>query len=89
MKYHRTAFVCSICKTEIGGEYDNNPWPYPGKSCCDRCNNEKVIPARMEAIAAKSGLPEYLQIRVIDAIVARCAEAMADERVATPAEESK
>lgn len=40
--------VCCLC----GGTYTcngNNPWPLESDeyACCDRCNREKVIPARL------------------------------------------
>ena len=44
-------YTCSLCKTECNG-YGNNPFPlceekdYESR-CCDDCNMEKVIPARM------------------------------------------
>jgi hypothetical protein len=37
--------ICSICKTPYQG-YGNNADPFEGR-CCDRCNKEIVIPARM------------------------------------------
>ena len=40
---------CSICKDEIKG-YGNNAEPVNGGRCCDKCNMEVVIPARLELI---------------------------------------
>jgi len=42
---------CSLCLEEFHG-MGNNPEPLkPFKErCCDRCNNEKVIPARLAAM---------------------------------------
>ena len=38
---------CCICEYEIEG-YGNNPTPVSKKGrCCDKCNVEKVIPARL------------------------------------------
>lgn len=39
---------CCICgKSFIG--WGNNPYPLKRDGlCCDKCNNEKVIPARLE-----------------------------------------
>jgi hypothetical protein len=38
---------CCICEYEIEG-YGNNPTPVSKKGrCCDKCNTEKVIPARI------------------------------------------
>jgi hypothetical protein len=43
-------FVCSICgKTSHG--FGNNPQPVRPKDaqrCCDRCNSDVVIPARLK-----------------------------------------
>lgn len=40
---------CCLCGEEFEG-YGNNPEPLVSEgSCCDRCNAEKVIPARCEA----------------------------------------
>ena len=42
---------CNICGEEIKG-WGNNPWPICSKDdlesqCCDNCNINKVIPARL------------------------------------------
>ena len=39
---------CSICG-EHYGKYGNNAEPVNGGRCCDSCNLEKVIPARLSA----------------------------------------
>jgi hypothetical protein len=39
-------FQCAIC-SEVTSEWGNNPWPYPGDRCCDMCNGEHVLPARL------------------------------------------
>lgn len=40
--------VCVICKEEFTG-WGNNPAPIKDEGeCCDTCDNEKVIPARIE-----------------------------------------
>jgi len=38
---------CCFCGVEM--KYGNNPHPLESveKSCCDECNQKKVIPARM------------------------------------------
>lgn len=41
-----SAYVCSICHEVFTG-YGNNPYPYEGECCCDRCNLEYVAPARL------------------------------------------
>ena len=41
---------CCICGEKLEG-YGNNPAPLAEKGrCCDRCNLEKVLPARMKAV---------------------------------------
>lgn len=40
---------CIICEEVIEG-HGNNPWPLHSLEegeCCDRCNIEKVVPARI------------------------------------------
>jgi hypothetical protein len=60
MKYpiYPPSFVCSICEEEIEGEHSHNPWPYAGQHCCMRCNNKKVIRARMALIHMKAFAPD-------------------------------
>lgn len=42
---------CCICHEEIPEGHDNNPFPYETEGrCCDRCNREHVIPARLADI---------------------------------------
>lgn len=44
---------CCICG-EWFNEWGNNPWPIKlDGSCCDRCNNEAVIPARLKVVYHK------------------------------------
>lgn len=40
---------CCICGKEIKG-YGNNAAPIKSGVCCDECNSEKVIPARLALI---------------------------------------
>lgn len=50
MRYQEPAFVCCFCGKFIPG-YGNNPWPenkQSGAQCCDECNLDIVIPARLE-----------------------------------------
>ena len=43
---------CCLCGEEFEG-YGNDPSPLKESGeCCDRCNAEKVIPARCEAMFA-------------------------------------
>lgn len=41
---------CSICGDEMEEEYGNNAQPVNDGECCDRCNQEVVIPARLEEL---------------------------------------
>lgn len=46
------AKICSICGKEFEG-WGNNPEPvkpFEAGECCDECNQDKVIPARLDAI---------------------------------------
>lgn len=37
---------CCICGATFLG-YGNNPAPFEGNTCCDACNSQFVIPARL------------------------------------------
>jgi hypothetical protein len=41
---------CSICGKIYAG-FGNNPWPINEGRCCDQCNEEKVLPARIKLMA--------------------------------------
>lgn len=50
-------YVCCICGKEFEG-YGNNPWPIEQDilkedRCCDKCNLDYVIPARIALLANK------------------------------------
>lgn len=46
---------CCICGQEIEDIYSNNPYPYKKSGrCCDDCNYEYVLPARLQVIYSKS-----------------------------------
>lgn len=47
-----TIAVCSICKGNYVG-YGNNAYPVNDGRCCDECNREVVIQARIRAMYAK------------------------------------
>lgn len=50
----REDFICCLCGKEVTGAWGNNPWPLSNDSderCCDACNANKVIPARLGIIA--------------------------------------
>jgi len=50
-------FICCICGKLISG-YGNNPWPIsfdPNSECCDDCNDQFVIPARLRSLYTKRG----------------------------------
>lgn len=40
---------CGLCSKSYVG-FGNNPYPFKTPRCCDTCNREKVIPARMMLI---------------------------------------
>lgn len=43
-------YECCICKGWFDG-WGNNPWPVdkrPDAICCDKCNLDRVIPARLK-----------------------------------------
>jgi len=40
-------YKCVLCKKEFEG-YGNNAQPAKVGKCCDSCNLNKIIPARME-----------------------------------------
>ena len=42
--------ICVICNKEFE-EYGNNALPVKEGRCCDKCNQEQVIPARIDAMA--------------------------------------
>jgi hypothetical protein len=45
--------ICSICRTNYQG-WGNNAYPYPGR-CCDSCDAECVVPARLAMIMIAKG----------------------------------
>ena len=53
---------CCICECEIENPYfkyyfGNNPWPISINTkdrCCDKCNKQIVIPARIQLMAKES-----------------------------------
>jgi hypothetical protein len=41
--------ICCICGDEDFIGYGNNPWPVAEEGeCCDQCNSDTVIPARLK-----------------------------------------
>lgn len=44
--------ICSICGKEYVG-YGNNAYPINDGRCCDNCNKEVVIPARIALITRR------------------------------------
>jgi hypothetical protein len=46
---------CSICRVAYTG-WGNNAWPINDGRCCDRCNQDQVIPARLDRMR-KTGRP--------------------------------
>lgn len=55
-------FECCLCHQKFKG-YGNNPYPLvtdKGARCCDKCNYEKVIPARIALYDIKDSMNENL-----------------------------
>lgn len=51
----RQIFQCCICGYVFEG-FGNNPWPFrcgEDDRCCDKCNYEFVIPARIKRMTEK------------------------------------
>lgn len=51
------SWKCCICGKMIKG-YGNNPWPIvkdENAKCCDKCNDTKVIEARLSNYFNKEG----------------------------------
>jgi len=46
--------ICVLCKETYSG-WGNNPEPleHPGYKCCDVCNKNKVIPARIAELYSR------------------------------------
>jgi hypothetical protein len=54
---------CSICEKEIpvkpyGWSEGHNAWPITEGRCCDQCNRERVIPARLRMTEGYRGKSE-------------------------------
>lgn len=50
-------YVCCICGKKFTG-WGNNPYPVVddiNAECCDRCNETKVLPARLAQLFSKKG----------------------------------
>ena len=43
-------FTCSICGKEITDEFSNNAEPVNSGRCCNACNRNVVIPARIKGM---------------------------------------
>ena len=41
--------ICSICHGPYVG-HGNNAWPFQAGRCCDECNDQIVVPARIALI---------------------------------------
>ena len=46
--------ICSICGKEYTG-WGNNAWPVNEGRCCDACNWNYVIPARLTEMSKAKG----------------------------------
>lgn len=65
---------CVICGKEFAG-YGNNPWPVAktGK-CCDECNFDVVLPARLAGTSRK--IQQRDSLKDLDALIASEKEAI-------------
>ena len=54
--------ICSICGQHIEG-CSNSSEPLNGGRCCDKCNIEVVVPARIKAITE---MPKYMIVAMCD-----------------------
>lgn len=53
MKDAKSRQECCICGKEFSG-YGNNPWPVMSEGrCCDECNFDTVLPARLAGTSKK------------------------------------
>lgn len=43
-------FTCSICGKKITDEFSNNAQPVNNGRCCNKCNREVVVPARIKGL---------------------------------------
>ena len=49
-------FTCCICHKRIIGEYGNCASPVSVKGqCCNKCNREVVLPARLQIVFNRKG----------------------------------
>jgi hypothetical protein len=55
---HATPFDCSICERNVK-EFGNNARPVKEGKCCNQCNNDTVIPVRIQK--AVKHLPETIE----------------------------
>lgn len=56
---------CVICGKDFDG-WGNNAWPVKDGICCDECNQEEVIPARLAQLYNKSNLKEDKEEEIPD-----------------------
>lgn len=53
--------ICCICKGHLSNPYGNNPQPVRKRGkCCDKCNYDKVLPARMGGLINFGSWEEHL-----------------------------
>jgi hypothetical protein len=61
--------TCCICGKEFEG-WGNNPWPIKQDGeCCDECNQNKVIPARLKTAGCKDSLSVNKEGREIEELL--------------------
>jgi hypothetical protein len=64
----KTTYVCHFCKNKDEG-YGNDPWPVdndPLHRVCNNCNDEFVIPARIEQMYKKQSKTEAIDRKDVD-----------------------
>lgn len=61
--------ICVLCKGHLSNPYGNNPQPVRKRGkCCDKCNYNKVLPARMGGLVDFGSWEEYLLQQKVFAI---------------------
>lgn len=61
--------ICCICKGHLNNPYGNNPQPVRKRGkCCDKCNYDKVLPARMGGLMDLGSWEEHILQQKVMAI---------------------
>lgn len=51
---NKKPFVCCICKSPIYNQYPNSAHPASDGVCCNQCNSDVVLPARLKYVKQMS-----------------------------------